>query len=600
MRFLRLNLSPRTQRKLARYWSRVSWYVGYPFYHIRRFSVAIGVMLAEWWRRRIVRYLLQGLPALLATIGIFLFGALVYSQDRNLLATDYKRRGFESLQDAQKRIAKGEEAPAQLAMAEMSFQRLAVLQNKDEHRYYLSRVLFVKKQPEAMIELLRSLAPGDGKAGYGLAHLNMAELYLLGQIAPVAGSNPGRAAANHLMRALQTKQTAPQAHIMLSEIYKSWNMPKEAEFHLDEAAKAVPEWRGFQAEWHMRQGKPEQARLYADMAAQVFRQRMEMYPDSHTDRVSYAEALVLKGDYSQAIEVLRQGGILTQENDRLHALYAVKASAAYVAWYRTKAADPRTTAAEKLDLLEKALTWFPSNEPVFPLLLNMARQTGPEAEKARQMVVDRTMTDPPSWMAHLYLGMEAWSAENVNDARHHWEKAFKISKGAPLVANNLAWVIANFPTANEDRERERALAMIDAAIKELDAKGLPSDPRFHGTRGHILAKLGRHKEALPELEKSIPAYQNDEKLFRQLAETCDKLDMPKVSEDYRRRADEIKKKATANAPRALPVPDGKPLEPPKDLPNSPPGAPGSDVPKSASPPAAPGGKAATTTPPDKP
>ena len=38
---------------------------------------------------------------------------------------------------------------------------------------------------------------------------------------------------------------------MLSEIYKSWNMPKEAEFHLDEAAKAVPEWRGFQAEWHM-------------------------------------------------------------------------------------------------------------------------------------------------------------------------------------------------------------------------------------------------------------------------------------------------------------------------------------------------------------
>jgi tetratricopeptide (TPR) repeat protein len=600
MRFLRFNMSQRKKRKLARYWSRVSWYVGYPFYHIRNFFYAIGVMLAEWWRRRIVRYLLQGLPALLATIGIILFGALVYAQDRNLLATDYLRQGALSLQDAAKRMNKGEEAPGQLAMAEMCFQRLLVLQNKDQNRYLLAQVLEVKKQREAMIELLRTLAPPD-KTGYPQAHLNMATLYLSQQIPPPPGSNPGRAAENHLRRASLAKQpawVAPQAHFVLAELYKRWNMPKEAEAELDKAAAAVPEWRGYQAEWFMRNGKPDQAKLYADMAVQVFRPRVEANPDNHSDRMSYAEALVLKGDYSQAVEVLRLGATLTQENERLHAAYAVKTSAAYVAWYRAKAADPQTTAAEKLDLLEKALTWYPANEPVYPLLLQMARQPGPEAEKARRMVVERTLTEPPSWMAHLYLGMEAWSADNVNDARHHWEKAFSISKGAPLVANNLAWVIANYPPGNEDPAR--GLAMIDAAIKQLATDGLPPAPPFHGTRGHILAKLGRHEEALPELEKSIPAYQNDEKLFRQLAETCDKLNMPKVSADYRRRADEIKEKTKVPTPRVLPGPDAKPLEPPKDVPGSTPGATGPDAPKPTSPPAAPGGKAGTAAPPDKP
>src|SRR5436305_9628790 len=141
MRFFRLNLSPRTQRKLARYWSRVSWYLGYPFYHIRNFFAAIGVMLAEWWRRRIVRYLLQGLPALLMTMGVILFGVLVFAQDRNLLATEYKNHGLLSMIDAQKRMAKGDDASAPLATAEMCFQRLLLLQNKDQNLYWLAQVL---------------------------------------------------------------------------------------------------------------------------------------------------------------------------------------------------------------------------------------------------------------------------------------------------------------------------------------------------------------------------------------------------------------------------------------------------------------------------
>jgi len=606
MRFFRLNISPRTRRKLGRYWSRVSWYVGYPFYHLRNLFVAIGTMFAEWWRRRNLRYLLQGLPSLLLTAGVILFGLLVFAQDRNLLANDYQRQGYQSILDAKKKLSAGDDATPQLAMAEMCFQRLLVLQNKDVNLYMLAQVLDVRKQSEAVIDLLRTMAPGD-KTRYGLAHLNMAELYLTGKLPPPPGSSPGRAAENHLKRAVWSKDpsAAPRANLMLSELYKVWNMPKEAEKHLEDAAKAVPEWRGFQAEWFRRKGQPDQAKLYAQMAAQVFRRRLEKEPDNHTDRASLADALVLMGDFPEAVETLRLGATLAQENEQLHRNYAVKASTVYVSWYLAKKDDPKISLSEKFDLLQKALEWFPNNINVFPLLISLSHQTGPEAEKARQAVVDRTMGDKPSWMAHLYLGMDAWASNNVPDARHHWERAFELSKGAPLVANNLAWVVANYPPGNEDPQR--GLVMIDEAIKQLEEKEEPVDPRFYGTRGHILAKLGRHKEALPELEKSIPGNQNDETLFRQLADTCEKLDMNKLSEDYRRRADEIKRKMAGPVRRPLPGPDGAAPDAPKDAPPTgpggdakpPAGTPAPATPKTPTPPVPPGGKAAPAGTPGK-
>jgi tetratricopeptide (TPR) repeat protein len=607
MRFFRLNISPRTRRKLGRYWSRVSWYVGYPFYHVRNFFVAVGTMFAEWWRRRIVRYLLQGLPALLTAIGVILFGALVYAQDRNLLATDYQRQGYNSTLEARKKLTAGEDATAPLAMAEMCFQRLLVLQNKDMNLYMLAQVLDVKKQSDAVIDLLRTMAPSD-KTRFGLAHVNMAELYLTLQIPPPAGTDVGHAAENQLKRAVASSKdpkdwAVARAHLRLSDLYKVWNMPQQAEEHLDEAAKAVPEWRALQAEWYQRTGRPEQAKLYAQMAAQVYRQKLESNLDSHVDRTSLADVLVIKGDFADAIETLRLGATLTQDNEPLRWGFIAKTSNVYVAWYLAKRDDPKMSMAEKFDLLQKALESNPNNPTVFPLLIGLSHQTGPEAQKARQAVVDRTLGDKPSWLALLYLGDDAWASNNVPDARHHWERAFELSEHAPRVANNLAWVVAHYPPGAGDPQR--ALVMIDAAIQQLGGKDVP--PPFHGTRGHILALLGRHKEALPELEKSIPGNQNDESLFRQLADTCEKLDMKKLSEDYRHKADEIRRKRTGPVRRTLPGADAPSPESPKTPPASSPtgdakpaaGSPGPDAPKSPMPAASPGGKAAPAGAPGK-
>ena len=47
--------------------------------------------------------------------------------------------------------------------------------------------------------------------------------------------------------------------------------------------------------------------------------------------------------------------------------------------------------------------------------------------------------------------------------------------------------------------------MIEAVLEKA-----PNEPRFHSTRGHILVKLERYKEALPDLEEAKRVYTNDD------------------------------------------------------------------------------------------
>jgi predicted Zn-dependent protease len=91
---------------------------------------------------------------------------------------------------------------------------------------------------------------------------------------------------------------------------------------------------------------------------------------------------------------------------------------------------------------------------------------------------------------HFALGVEAWSRGDV-------------------VANNLAWLL----TRGNSPDLNRALTLSEAAISQR-----PNDPRFRSTRGMILVKLGRWKEAIPDLERALATDGNNPNTHQALAE----------------------------------------------------------------------------------
>jgi tetratricopeptide (TPR) repeat protein len=203
--------------------------------------------------------------------------------------------------------------------------------------------------------------------------------------------------------------------------------------------------------------------------------------------------------------------------------------------YEAREKDPKVTPEQRFTMLENAIKDFPDSIELLQKLVAFYRQEGEQGQKTREMFRDLIDTGRSSAVAHLVLGMDYWNREKPQDARYHWEKAFELYKGqdtnsALLVANNLAWVIAHQPPV----ELDRALGIIDAVIEKA-----PTEPRFRSTRGHILAKLGRHKEALPDLQEAKKAYPNDPNLFRQLSESCAHEGLERLATEYKRRADEL-------------------------------------------------------------
>jgi predicted Zn-dependent protease len=109
-----------------------------------------------------------------------------------------------------------------------------------------------------------------------------------------------------------------------------------------------------------------------------------------------------------------------------------------------------------------------------------------------------------------------------------------MSPQTPILANNLAWVTAFGPSPN----LEKALATIEPVVRSW-----PDDPRFRGTRGQILASLGRWKEALPDLQAALKAYGDRPDLNLALATTYDHLDAPGIAAEHRLRAEAGEKRA---------------------------------------------------------
>src|SRR5205823_2335250 len=206
--------------------------------------------------------------------------------------------------------------------------------------------------------------------------------------------------------------------------------------------------------------------------------------DDHEARFGLVECLLLQAKFAESKELINLGATRANSPDLIRA-YARKLTTVLIGWADAKENDPRSTMEERLELLETALRLDPDNPELFNRLLKLTKDKSPQAQKAREILQLYAITEKGSYLAHLFLGIDAWQQDNTAEARMHWEKALELSKEAPLVANNLAWLLAFKPPV----DLPRAYELINAALTKV-----PNEPRFRGTRGHILFKMERYKE----------------------------------------------------------------------------------------------------------
>jgi tetratricopeptide (TPR) repeat protein len=461
-----------------------------------------------WWQSRTFGLLLQGLPALLVGTTALAAAAMVNLTPAQEVQTRYLQKARSAF--------RAKDYP--LAMT--CYDRLAHLaKDRPEILYGLALTAEAQGLEEWASILMNDLAPPD-RQGFAEAHVWWARRLLLG---PNTSGQTQKAAEAHLLRALEgALEDREEVHGLLGELYLNAGQLDEAELHLQKAVKTKPQLRLRLAQLYVLRGKPNRARSEAELAVSIFRAWAKADLYAVDARLTWANATLFLDDFAGAVAILQEGLTVTA-----NPLYRAALARTYLAWSDGIGRSSKPDRGEQLALLEKALKADPGQMDVLMRLWAFTKGKGPEADKARADLRAQLANGKGSAMVHLALGMDAWEQGKQQEGLLHLEQAYQLAPEMGVVANNLAWVLANA----QPPDLPRALTLMNTVLERW-----PNEPLYRDTRGEVLVKMGRWKEALTDLQAALPGYPNRPALHQRLAETYEHLGIAEMAAEHRRLA----------------------------------------------------------------
>jgi tetratricopeptide (TPR) repeat protein len=428
-------------------------------------------------------------------------------------------------------------------------------ESRPDYRYGAALVAEATGELDRAVLLMSELAPDD-RAGHGAAHLWMAR-WLSKQ--PSAGPDSGRRIERHLVRALAKQADLVDAHALLAERYMKEQKYALAEPHLLKAIADHPELRFKLAVAYRAMGLHRQADAQVLVAFEHFSEEARAKPDDPVAPLRWAEAAMLLGKFPEAVAILQHG----LELHRTH-VYREALGDLFGVWSDTLTDSALTKFGNRLALIEQGLRYEPGNPGLLQRLLALTRPTrrefvaarivstlgfadspldsGPMTSALPVFLMYTRSTDPAAARAvlhnllvkgeapavvHLALANDAWEQGKVQEARMHLEHAYRLAPEMVLVCNNLAWVLAHY----EPLDFPRALQLANALVERF-----PENTEFRSTRGHILTRMKRWQEAIPDLELALKVHPDQRDLHRALAEAYGQLGMSKLSALHQQRA----------------------------------------------------------------
>jgi tetratricopeptide (TPR) repeat protein len=434
------------------------------------------------------------LPAVLAAG--FVLAAVIACHDvsRMQLAWFYRRTGDDALENRD------------FTTARVCFERLTRIDGRPQAWWGLARAVDGLGEHRRAVRLLERAAPPD-RLGYAPAHLERA----IRLLAPASHTAADVANAEHHLRSAVT--LAPNmatAAALLGRIYMETGRPELAVPQLVRAVGDQPASRLTLARAYQAVGEIPSATKQAELALKESRLRATIHPDEFETRTRWADAAVFLGDYPSAVAAFEQGPIPTGDSRFSKSLAVI-----YAAWCDATDRDRGEAGlGDRLELVERGLRADPASDPLLERLSRVLGEGGPDAERAREMVRDLLARGKATATAHFALGVDAWVRGALAESSIHFQEAERLAPGAPLILNNLAWIKAH----GDPPDLPRALKLIELALQRH-----PEVPTFRGTRGVILARLERWRDALPDLEAALADSPDNVELHGWLASTYEAL-----------------------------------------------------------------------------
>jgi tetratricopeptide (TPR) repeat protein len=250
-------------------------------------------------------------------------------------------------------------------------------------------------------------------------------------------------------------------------------------------------------------------------------------------RVNLVRCLAVLRDYPTAIMVCEAGIGPSTSQQSLNELLLIR-NDMFFKWLTSLEIDPQVPLPSRFTVLEKAVAAAPNDPRFIAQLTAFADPKSKEGEAARAMLREQLANGQNIGLAHLVLGLYAWSEKNPDDARTHLTLAHNAFPLDAQIANNFAAMIS----MSDPPELERALTAINGAIEQF-----PNYGEFRHTRGMILFRMENWKETIPDLELALSGRHPDQaSIHAALAKAYEMVGSPTMAGQHLAKAAELNKK----------------------------------------------------------
>ena len=468
------------------------------------------LIIRQWFLTRNYQRLIWGIPAILGCLAWLVFGICLalWRPDR----TETRYAG----------IAENALAVKDFETARVASQRLLVLgvaAGQKQHSFDLALALNGLGRGKEAGSLLSSIAPID-KPGYLPAHLYLAQTLLVKT--NVTPQEIGTA-ERHLKHVLALDPQSVEANDLLGRIYVRMGQWELAEKHLTEVVPARPETALLLAVVARAQGDTAGAHNWAQRAAKFHREKVEAAKlDKPAHRLAWADATAMLEDYPAAFAIVEAGW-----RDYDNKIYLYPLGQICALWADSLAKTRPGDLASRFSLIQRGLECAPQNELLLRQLISLTHQQGPEAVGARAALTRMLTEGKATGVLHFALGIDAWQRGQPEEARQHFTLAYENTPQLPSVANNMAMILS----LGDQPDLPRALAIIESVLVKF-----PNNPNFRETRGEILARSGRWREAVTDLEFALPNLAAKGAAHKALAEAYAGLGLRELAEEHKRQA----------------------------------------------------------------
>ena len=465
--------------------------------------------LNRWLGSRDYHLLLLGTPALAGCLAGLGFGfclafwrpAQITADYTNLAQRALARRDYETVRVASQRLFELATAP------------------RPQDAFNLALAFGGLGREKDAVALLGRIASPD-KPGYPPAHLFLARSLLAR-----TNMTPQElgVAEKHLKQVIVLEPESAEANELLGRIYVRLGQWDLAQKHLSAIAAAGPEAVLLLAAVARAQGDNAEARIWAQRAAKYYREKVETAKlDNPANRLAWADAMAMQEDYAAAYGIVEKGWI-----NYTNTIYLAPLGQVCALWADLLAKTKPGDLAARFTLIQRGLECVPQNEMLLRHLISLTHQPGPEAERARATLIQMLSAGKAVGVLHFVLGLDAWQHSHSDEARQHFTLAYESTPQLPAVANNMAMILS----LGDRPDLTRALAIIESVLAKF-----PNNPNFRETRGEILVRSGRWREAVADLEFALPRLASPSTAHKALAEAYRGLGLRELADEHERLA----------------------------------------------------------------